>query len=172
MIPAKIPTAIAALLLVLALLAPAAALGAGPRVTVFGQEDQIVAIFKSAKCKKTKPRAGRASSWYAEAVSTNGGYELSADIFRSFTGFHKYDLALETNPSAYLRFSVKGEFQSGGYSNEFVPPFPVPGAGQIRFSPNGRRVGLGFGPAMWNRDASDAVVLAGAIECHYPAKRR
>jgi hypothetical protein len=162
---------LATLLLGLALTIPQTAAAAESKVTVFGQENEVRAIFKTAKCTKGKKRGGKVS-FYIDSVSTNGSYELTATIFQSFTGFHQYDLTLDPNPTAYLRFSEKGEYQSGGYSNEFVPSFPVPGFGAIKFSPDGKRVGLGFGPAMWNRDASDAVVLAGAVECRYPKKKK
>jgi hypothetical protein len=170
--PAKQRVGLVGLLIGLALLLPATALGASaPGVTVIGQENQVLATFKTAKCKKGKPRKTGAS-FYAEAVSTDGQYELAVDIFFVFTGFHKYDLTLDPTPASVLRFSTKGDFASGGYSNEFVPPYSVPGFGQINFTPNGKRMGVGFGPAMWNRDASDAVVLAGGLECRFPKKAK
>lgn len=158
-----------AALVALTLMTPVA-LGAQPKVTVIGEDNAVLAVFKTAKCKQgKKTKAG--TNFFADAVSTNGKFELTVDIFSDFSGFHKYDLALGADANPVLRFSEKGETLSGGYSNEFVPPFPVPGAGQINFTPNGKRMGVGFGPAMWNRDASSAVVLAGALECRY-AKRR
>jgi hypothetical protein len=167
----KLPILVATVALALALAIPPLAAAAGSKVTVFGQESEVRAIFKTGKCSKGKKQAGKGATFYIDSVSTNGKYELTATIFQSFTGFHKYDLVLDPNPTAYLRFSEKGEYASGGYSNEFVPPYPVPGFGQINFSSNGKQVGLGFGPAMWNRDASDAVVLAGGLECRYPKKK-
>jgi hypothetical protein len=159
-----------AAVLALTLTAPAA-LAAQPKVTVLGEDDAVLAIFKTAKCKKGRTtKAG--TNFFADAVSTNGRYELTVDIFLGFTGFHKYDLTLDPEANPVLRFSEKGEYQSGGYSNEFVPPFPVPGFGQIKFSSNGKRMGVGFGPAMWSRDASSAVVVAGGLECRYAKKKR
>jgi hypothetical protein len=163
----KMKLGVAGLMAALALLVPCAAAAATPAVTVIGDNDQVLAEFTTAKCLKGTTRKG---SFFAKATSTNGKYELAVEILFAFTGFHKYDLSLEPDPTPYVRFSVKGD--SSGYSNEFVPPFPVPGFGQIRFSPKGKRMGVGFGPAMWNRDASDAVVLAGALECRYKPKRR
>lgn len=163
----KMKLGMAGLMVSLALLVPSAAAAATPKVTVIGANDQILAEFTTAKCLKGKTPKG---SFFAKAISTNGQYELAVDILFAFTGFHKYELSLEPEPSYYLRFSVKGD--ESGYSNEFVPPFPVPGFGQIDFSSNGKRMGVGFGPAMWNRDASDAVVLAGALKCQYKKKRR
>jgi hypothetical protein len=154
-------------------LTPSAALAANssPGVRVIGEEEETLAIFKTAKCKKGKP-GKKGVSFFADAVSADGQYELTADIFFIFTGFHKYDLTLSPRPHSVLRFSKAGDFRSGGYSNEFVPPFPVPGFGQIDFSSNGKRMGIGFGPAMWTEDASSAVVVAGGLECRYPKKRR
>lgn len=167
---ARSTAGIVGVLVALALLGPGASLAAaGPKVTVLGQEDQLLAVFKTAKCKKGKKYA-TGSNFFADATSTNGRYELTVSIYRGFTGFHRYDLTLDPNANPTLRFSEVGEYASGGYSNEFVPPFPVPGFGQVNFSPGGKRMGVGFGPAMWSRDASDAVVVAGGLECRY-AKR-
>jgi hypothetical protein len=169
---AKPTVCIAAILFLLAFLVPSGALAAGsPGVRVIGNENEVLAIFKTAKCTKGKPRKGGVS-FYADATSTNGEYELLAAIVLGFTGFHEYDLTLSPDANPYLRFSRVGDFASGGYSNEFVPPYPVPGFGQINFSKDGRRMGVGFGPAMWSRDFSDAVVLAGGLECRYPRKKR
>jgi hypothetical protein len=158
---------LAGLLAMLALMVPSGAAASVPAVTVFGSNDQMLAKFTTAKCRKGTTRKG---SFFAKAISTNGQYEIDVAIYFAFTGLHEYDLALEPEANPYLRFSVEGD--ESGYSNEFVPPFPVPGFGQIRFSPNGKRMGIGFGPAMWNRDASDSVVLAGGLKCRYPKKRR
>jgi hypothetical protein len=158
-----------AALLALTFAAPTA-LAAQPKVTVIGEDNAVLATFKTAKCKKGK-KSKTGTNFFADAISTNGKYELNVDIFSDFSGFHKYELALGADANPVLRFSEKGETLSGGYSNEFVPPFPVPGGGEINFTPNGKRMGVGFGPAMWNRDASSAVVLAGALECRYPKKR-
>jgi hypothetical protein len=157
---------LAVVLLILALPGAALAAGSGPVVTVIGQEDKVLAKFAKAKCTKGKPRKGKVS-FYADATSTNGQYELLAAII-GFTGFHEYDLTLSADANPYLRLSKVGDKAGvGDYSNEFVPPYPVPGSGQINFTPNGKRMGLGFGPAMWSRDLSDAVVLAGGLKCEY-----
>jgi hypothetical protein len=152
----------AAVLLALALTGPSAALAGGsyPGVTVIGENEQALAIFKTAKCRKGK------HAFHAEA--TDGQYELDAFI-REFTGFHKYDLALGSpNPSIVFQSKHSG---TPVYSNQFEPPFPVPGFGQINFSSNGKHMGAGFGPAMWSDDFSTAVVLAGGLECRYPKKK-
>jgi hypothetical protein len=159
-----------AALVTLALAAPVSALGY-PGVKVIGQENQLIATFKTAKCTKGKPRKG-AVSFYADAISTDGQYTLLAAIVQGFTGFHAYDLTLSTEANPYLRFGkASDKAGEGDYSNEFVPPYPVPGFGQITFSPNGKRMGVGFGPAMWSRDFSDAVVLAGGLECKYKKRK-
>lgn len=167
---AKQRIGLAGLLSALALFVPSAALAASPPgVKVIGEENALLATFKTAKCKTKKPK-GVGASFLAKAISTNGQYELSADVFQPvFNGFHKYDLTLEPDAKAVLYFSGVGG--SGTvYSNEFVPSFPVPGFGQIRFTNNGSRVGIGFAPAMWSQDLSTAVVLAGGLECRYASK--
>jgi hypothetical protein len=152
---------VAGVLLALALTAPTAALAAsGPEVSVIGENEQVLATFTTAKCVK-----GR-HAFHAEGI--DGQYEL--DVFiRKFTGFHKYAVALgSANPSIVFQSKQAG---SPFYSNQFDPPYPVPGFGLIKFSPNGKRVGVGFGPAMWSSDFSTAVVLAGTLECSYSKKK-
>ena len=152
-----------AALLVFGLIPSSAMAGGGPGVTVIGEENAVLAHFKSAKCKKGK------HFFHAESFSTDGKYELDAFI-HGFSGFHEYDLELGSTDKT-LVFQSK---QAGTpvYSNEFQPPFPVPGSGKVTFSSNGKRMGMGFGPAMWSDDSSTGVVLAGAVECHYPKKKR
>jgi hypothetical protein len=155
-----------AALLVLGLGAASASAAGAPGVTVLGEESTQIAVFKKGNCKKTKSK-----SFYLDSTSTNGQYELSAILFRDFSGFHTYDLALESEPSNYIRVSEKGVFDNG-WSNEFVPPYPVPGFGQIKFNANGKQVGLGFGPEMWNPSFSSSVVVAGGLECTYKKKKK
>ena len=130
---------------------------------MIGEEDHTLAVFKSAKCRKGK------HFFHAEASSTDGAYELDAFI-RDFSGFHDYDLELG-NTERDLVFQSK---QAGTpvYSNQFQPSFPAPQFGKITFASKGKRMGMGFGPAMWSDDQSTAVVLAGGLECRYPKKRR
>lgn len=158
-------------LLSLAMLAPASALAA-PGVTVIGEDNTVLATFKTAKCSKGKP-SKKGKSFYADAISTNGQYELTAAIILEFTGFHDYDLTLGPDAGPFISLAKKGaDSAQGTYSNLFAPPYPVPGFGQIKFSANGKQVGIGFAPAMWSRDASNAVVLAGGLECKYRAKKK
>jgi hypothetical protein len=148
-------------------LGTASASAAAPGVTVLGEEGTQVAVFKKAMCTKSK----KSKSFYIDSTSTDGQYELQVVIFKDFSGFHSYKLALETSPSDFIRVAPKGNAEHG-WSNEFVPPYPVPGFGEINFTPNGKQVGLGFGPAMWNPDFSSAVVVAGGFECTYPKKKK
>jgi hypothetical protein len=161
---AKRVLGLAGVVIALVFVGPAAASAASaPGVRVIGENEKLLAIFKTAKCRKGK------QYFHAEATSTNGQYELDAGI-REFSGFHPYDVTLgSTNP--HILFESK---QAGtpAYSNQFEPPYPVPGFGEINFSANGKRMGIGFGPAMWSDDFSSAVVLAGGLECRYPRKRR
>lgn len=142
-------------------------------VTVIGEDDQILATFRSAKCSKgkVKDKKGR-SGFFVDAIS--GQYELTAHIDRArFAGFKRtYELIFGPESDGYLLFNKVGETTGGVYSNSFVPPFAAPGYGAIAFSPNGKRVSIGFGPVMWTQDFSTGVVLAGALECRYPKKGR
>lgn len=155
--------ALAAALLVVGLLPTAASAAGTPGVTVIGEEDQTLASFKSAKCTKGK------HFFHAEAFSTDGAYELDAFI-HDFSGFHAYDLELGSTERNIV-FQSK---QAGTpvYSNQFQPSFPVPGFGKFTFASKGKRMGMGFAPAMWSDDLTTAVVVAGGLECRYPKKKR
>lgn len=159
--------AASAVLFVLALGAASASAAGAPGVTVLGEESTQIAVFKKAKCTKSK----KSKSFYIDSTSTNGQYELQAVILKDFSGFHSYKLAFEPNPSDYIRVFPKGNAENG-WTNENVPPYPVPGLGEINFTPNGKQVGLGFGPEMFNREFSSAVVVAGGFECTYPKKKK
>ena len=157
----------ASVAILVVLLGAASASAAAPGVTVLGEEGTQVAVFKKAKCAKSK----KSKTFYINSTSTNGQYTLFAVIFNNFSGFHSYNLALETNPSDSILISPKGNGDQA-WTNENVPPYPVPGFGEINFTPNGKQVGLGFGPAMYNREFTSAVVVAGGFECTYAKKKK
>lgn len=136
----------------------AAAPDTPPKVTVFGQGDEAVAEFTTAKCRKSH------GSFVALTPRVNG-YRMFVSI-ESFSGFHTYDLVRGPDADPYVSMTVNGE---SAFSTLFVPPFPVPGFGQVRFSPKGKRMGVGFQP-MFNEAGTDGVVFAGALQCHYKKK--
>jgi len=125
------------------------------KVTVFGQDNQIVAEFTTAKCGKPH------GSFVALTPRVNG-YRLFVSI-EKFSGFHTYDLVRGPEADPYVSMTVNGE---AAFSTLYVPPFPLPGFGQVRFSPKGKRMGVGFQP-MLNQAGTDGVVFAGAVQCQY-----
>lgn len=129
-------------------------------------EPEELAVFKSAKCKVGKATKAGKRSFFATSTSTNGKYKVSVAIYFSFTGFHKYQLALDADAPITLSFYPVGQ-PAADFANDHVPPFPVPGHGEIRFSPNGKKMRAGFVPVLWNRNASAQVVVVGGVECHY-----
>ena len=129
-----------------------------PKVTVFGQDNQIVAEFTTARCRKSK------GSFVALTPRVNG-YRMFVSI-ESFSGFHTYDLVRGPDADPYVSMTVNGE---EAFSTLYVPPFPVPGFGQVRFKAKGKRMGVGFQP-MLNAAGTDGVVFAGALECRYKKK--
>jgi hypothetical protein len=132
-------------------------------------EAQELAVFKTAKCKVGKAAKGRKPSFFATGTSTNGLYKVSVSIYFAFTGFHKYALSLDSNADIVLSFYPAGQ-PSADFANDHVPPFPTPGSGEVRFSPNGKKMRAGFIPVLWNRDASEQVILVGGVECRYPKR--
>ena len=135
---------------------------------VFGEEGQVLATFKKAKCRKgTRPKTR--GTFFASATSTNGQYKLSVGFFDSFTGFHPYDLVLSADADPVLRVYPVGA-PNADFSNEHVPPFDVPGEGEIRFPRRGKEMRAGFIPVMWNRGGTDGVIVVGGVDCRYPQK--
>ena len=135
--------------------------GAAPdneyKVTVF-HEDEVVAEFTTAKCRKS--RGG-----FVARTPVVGGYRLFVAI-DDFSGFHSYDLVHGKNADPYVVILQNGE---AAFSNLYVPPFPVPGYGQVNFRSKGKLMGVGFQPT-FNRAGTDGVVFAGAVRCQYPKK--
>lgn len=129
-----------------------------PSVIVMSEGDQPVAEFTTAKCRKSH------GSFMALTPRVNG-YRMFVSI-EAFSGFHTYDLVRGPNADPYVSMTVNGE---AAFSTLYVPPFPVPGFGQVRFSPTGKRMGVGFQP-MLNQAGTDGVVFAGALQCRYKKK--
>lgn len=130
-------------------------------------EPEELAVFKTAKCKVGKPTKSGKRSFFATSTSTNGHYKVSVAIYFSFTGFHKYQLELDSDAPITLSFYPAGK-PADDFANDHVPPFPAPGHGEIRFSPNGKKMRAGFVPVLWNRNASEQVIVVGGVECRYP----
>jgi hypothetical protein len=129
-----------------------------PSVIVMGEGDQPVAEFTTAKCRKSH------GSFMALTPRVNG-YRMFVSI-EAFSGFRTYDLVRGPNADPYVSMMVNGE---AAFSTLYVPPFPVPGFGQVRFSRTGKRMGVGFQP-MLNQAGTDGVVFAGALQCRYKKK--
>jgi hypothetical protein len=170
-------SALIVLLVALGLVAPAV-VSADPdhQVTMIGENNKVLATFTQAKCKITK--SGNGKSFFMLSRSTNGKYILDAAILHNFDTFTNYPVKQGPGqePDIIVEAASKPK-DASEWGSQFLPPFPVPGAGAINFSDEkgkpgtGQLVGVGFGPAMWARDSSSAVVLAGVVECHYKKKR-
>ena len=130
----------------------------GHAVRVLDNQSRIVATFTSAKCKINK------LGFFSDAF--DNGYHLEADVI-PFSKFHRYKLARgHFTPQVVRLISPSGVH----YASDYVPPYPVPGGGAINFSKDGALMGVGFSP-MFSEDGSDAVTVAGVLECHYPRKK-
>jgi hypothetical protein len=57
------------------------------------------------------------------------------------------------------------------FASNFIPPHPVHSLGEINFTHDGQLIGLGFKP-MFNASGSEAVIVTGVMECHYPKKKK
>ena len=132
------------------------------RVTVIHGKS-VVWTFHTAKCVRSKHRFTAVLG----GEDKNPDYALALSI-DGFSGFHDYPVTLGPGSDVFLKLFGPDD---AAYSNFYKPPFPSPGAGKITFSSSGKLLGIGFGPAMYTRDGSDAVVLSGVVTCSYKKKR-
>ena len=142
--------------------------GADHEVTVLGPDSsEKLTTFSKAKCHKS-----HRGDFFAVAVSDDKAWRLIV-VVPDFAGFDQsYDVPLAdyapSNPTIVFRSS---DPNGPIWSTMDVPPFPVPGFGQVTFARKGKLMGVGFGPAMWNEGATSAVTLAGVMSCTYKRKR-
>lgn len=129
-------------------------------IRVYGAHSQLLATFTSAKCVANGSRL--------TARASDGRYRDLDVVVKPFKGFsHSYQLHRGRNPSTYIEYGGP----TGTYATDFAPPFPIHGGGAVHFADKGKLMGAGFSPTL-NRAGSDAVTIAGVLECHYPAKKR
>lgn len=164
----------AGMLLALALTFPDGALAAGShQIQVLTSGSTVLTTFSSAKCEKRKAREGGSRIFHAISISKNKVYRLDVTIF-DFNGFGaEYELnqgSTDPDPAVFLT-DLTDQSGDGNYSNAFEPPYPSFGFGEIAFRQSGKLMGVGYGPAMYTADASDAVLLTGVVECKYKKKR-
>jgi hypothetical protein len=157
--------ALAAAVLTLLVPAPAGAVDAFG-LKVFGEEGQELATFRKAKCRRGTT-AKTKGTFFAGATSTNGQWKLFVEFFDTFRGFRPYELVMSPRADPVLRVYPVGA-PNQDFSNEHVPPFDVPGEGEIRFPRKGKEMRAGFIPVMWNQGGTDGVVVVGGVDCRYP----
>jgi hypothetical protein len=143
----------------IALVLPAAAASAanGPSfgLRVFTGDKPRFLVFHSASCSIGKKNG-------FQAVSYDRKWRLLVSV-RPFTGFHPYKLERGHFSGTFISLlSPSGT----DYASDFIPPHHIPSGGQINFSHGGNTMGGGFYP-MFNEDGSDAVGIAGGLECRY-----
>jgi hypothetical protein len=129
-----------------------------PGIRVFDGENRTVALFTSARCAVT--RAGFI------AVAYDHGYVLYIHA-RHFTGFHKYELRRGVYNGTFIEVRSPSLVY---FASDFVPPYHVPGGGELNFASGGKLLGGGFYP-MFNESGTDGVGVAGRLTCHYPQRR-
>jgi hypothetical protein len=121
---------------------------------------RTVAEFPTGSCS-----VSRRTGFSAEASAPP--YTLSANIggFKRFTtnqGVYSMEYGAEKNPN----FIVRGP--GGPWGNTFLPTgVKPPGGGAMAFGEGGRLFGIGMFP-VFNKGASNAVMVIGALKCRYP----
>jgi hypothetical protein len=89
-----------------------------------------------------------------------------------FTGFHDYVLRRGSITGPYVSTFIDFTTPSGvDYASNFVPPYPIPNVGAIRFSPNGELIGLRMNP-MFDANGESSVISRRGMGCRYPKRRR
>lgn len=134
----------------------------GHAIRVTSAHGKVLAIFTSAKCRVSK------SSFVAQASDGNRDFEVHVKPFKS--GDHRYALHRGSAKQAYKTPTYIEYFSPhGNYASDFVPPYPVHGGGAVDFKDHDKLMGAGFSPT-FNAPGTDAVNIAGVLECHYPKK--
>lgn len=148
----------------------AAAVLAAPataKVRVIDDEAGVVSTIEKAKCAVKGKRGEKFFVAFAEGTN---GWELDVYIYESFWGGVKDDYSLQfgVKEVGFDLYSPSGEL----FSNRFPFPGTPPGAGgAIKFSNDGKRMGIGFYAAP-NQDYSNGYAFAGQLECKYKRKNR
>lgn len=135
-----------------------AATGSSFGLRVFNGDNPMLARFTSARCGIVK------GSFVA--VAYQNGYVLYIHL-RPFTGFHRYALRRGHATGTFLEIRNPSlEY----FASDFIPPYHIPGGGQVNFGDGGRLLGGGFYP-MFNENGSEGVGVAGGLTCHYTKQR-
>jgi hypothetical protein len=122
----------------------------------------ILNVFTKAKCSISQ-RDG------FTARSSAFGARLNVHI-QPFHGFDEYALEPGKAGAPYQRTFVDFIDPGGrAFASDYVPPHPVPSLGGIKFSDDGKLLGVAFQP-MFNASGSEAVIVTGVMVCHYPKK--
>jgi len=124
-------------------------------VRVFNGDNKTVALFTSAKCKLG--RTGFIAAGYEQRLGAL--YQV-----RHFTGFHKYELRRGVYTGAFIEVRSPSLTY---FASDFIPPYHIPGGGQISFANGGKLVGGGFYP-MFNEAGTDGVGVTGGVTVSLP----
>ena len=120
-------------------------------------------VFTNARCSISKRNGFLASS-------KRFGAHLYVHV-QPFDGFDEYPLKQGEVTGPARRTFVSFVSPSGEqFASDFVPPHPVPSLGAVKFSDDGKLIGVGFQP-MFNASGSEAIIVTGVMVCHYPKQR-
>jgi hypothetical protein len=134
-----------------------------PHGVLVDRGQNILQVFTNAKCSISKRNGFLASS-------KGLGARLHVHV-QPFHGFDEYPLKAGEERGPVRRTFVDFTTPSGVYfASNFVPPYPVPSLGAVKFSDDGKLIGVGFQP-MFNASGSEAVIVTGVMVCHYPKKK-
>jgi hypothetical protein len=122
----------------------------------------VLQVFTDAKCSISKRNGFLASS---KAL----GSQLYVHV-QPFHGFDEYPLKPGEGSAPIRRTFVSFTTPSGvEFASDFVPPYPIGSLGAVKFSDDGKLIGVSFQP-MFDASGSEAVIVTGVMVCHYPKK--
>jgi len=123
----------------------------------------ILQVFTNAKCSISKR-----NGFVATSKALGGRLDVRV---QPFDGFHEYPLKPGEAGARIQRTFVAVTTPSGvQFASDFIPPDPVPSLGGVKFSDDGKLIGVGFQP-MFDASGSEAVIVTGVMVCHYPKKK-
>ncbi len=149
-----------------ALVLPAAAPG---KVTILDQDSNVVDTISKGGCRVSGKKGSQ--DFFGSAKSDGGRFLLSIFIDAPvFTGFDE-DYVIYyggEDPQVFLRRRADEEV----FGNFKIPGTPAGtvGGGGIKFSKDGRRVGVGLAPAS-NKSFTEGYTFAGVFKCKYRKRK-
>lgn len=135
-------------------------------VIVARQDGFTLRTFADAKCSISR------NGFTATAKALFGAHVRLSVHIQPFDKFGTYGLNPgEAGARRLTTFISFTDARGVDYASNFIPPHPVDSLGEIDFTNDGQVIGVGFKP-LFNASGSEALIVTGAMDCHYPKKKK